>query len=945
MLQTHVGQLTCMNSSFSLRPLQIGAVYLALHFASQAALPCGAGLESGFPWFAAGLALALFLLEGIGYAPVVAAALVTSSLLSTAASGMLLGVLWPLIVTGILAATAKGLRSLLGTSLQITRTRELALAVSLLFGAALLSSFVGALFLFTPTTETVTGGAFPSMLRLWVSHFTGLFAFGLPLALFASRIFNTVKDPRTEIKPLPLIEISLQIALLVLCVVLTFISPSLWVSNLSCLAPLVWIAIRFGLPGVAPALVVLLAGKWSLAAYASLPFFDSTSVAGQDILISAISLILGVAISARERAQNTAQSRYRAMKRVLSGAQMGFWEWDGGQRMTLDEQWFAMMGFERDGLDGTDASWRRQIHPDDLSHVLWMRDAHWKGHAPSFDAEYRLRSRDGSYRWVLDRGTIVERGGDGTPSLMAGVCLDITERKQGELQLQRIVQIVDSAADYIGAADVNGNMIYANQALMRQCNDADLSAVRRRHLSEYFPEVIARKILLEGLPAAISQGYWWVETLLSGSLGHEVQVSLKIVVHRAPGGSPQYFSLIARDVSRPLQALVEQKHALVEKQKTRKYESLGVLAGGVAHDINNLLTAMLGNSTLARTKLPADSPTQAYFEQGEQAALRAAELCQLLHTYSGKGESLLVPSELNHCIRSFDDSLASLCGAKNTLVLELDSHALPALLDETLVKHAIMALVRNAAEAYAPQEGRIVLRTGSEHINSDTFVCPSWAPEIDTGDYAFVEVSDQGAGMDDEVKSHLFEPFFSSKPGQAGLGLTRAIAAARAHQGLIIVESERGKGCKVRLYLPLGKIGDAVLRSLDTVPSNWRGAGAVLVVDDEEAVRTVSTYMLESLGFAPLVAASGPEGLRIFKQHPGLKAVILDLSMPIMDGETTYAEIRRLDAEVPIIIMSGFAEREIELRFKNKDLVGFMHKPFTLDALRSLLYKALVPRN
>ncbi len=574
-----------------------------------------------------------------------------------------------------------------------------------------------------------------------------------------------------------------------------------------------------------------------------------------------------------------------------------------------------------------------------------MGDATWKGHTPRFEAEYRLLAKDGTWRWVLDRGTIVGRNENGVPALMAGACIDITERKKAESEQQRIVQVFDSASDFIGAADLQGNMLYANQALMRLCNDTDQAAVRRRHISEYFPELVAQRILVEGLPAAIAQGAWWLETTIGDTAKREIPVSIQIVVHRDGDGMPLQFSLIARDITRSRAEVERSKEALVHALQAHKFESLAALAGGTAHDFNNYLTAMLGSSSLARAGLPADAPSQTYFKQVESAAMRAAELCQLLHLYSGRGQSEPSLMGVNSILRSKETVLRSLCAPNASLVFEYAETLPSVLVDNVQLGQVLNGLVLNAVEAYTGGRGKVRIRTGITTLKEEYLHQPHQITGVEPGEYVFIEVQDDGQGMSTQVKSRIFEPFFSTKAGRRGLGLMTTLAVMQANSGLVHVESEHGKGCVVRLLFPLSNaVADAPAEESPPSPE-WRSAGQVLVIDDEEAVRIVATHMLESIGFTPLVASNGAEGVKVFRQHSSsLCAVLLDLTMPGMDGEQVFSEMRRLDAEAPIIIMTGFSEKEIRARFKGKDLAGCLHKPFSMEKLRTLMHRIVAKR-
>jgi PAS domain S-box-containing protein len=884
------------------------------------------------------LALGLLAAGGLEYSVLVFAAFLGSAIYFH--PGATLGwfrYFWPLMLTGIFSLAAYIVRRLFGTPPQLARVRDMGVVMAIFGASALLSACIGAWGLRTNSNDPSLSGAI-LVFNIGTAHLAGLLAGGVA-AMALGWKWMTPPERQIEYRDLKpaAFEIVGQVLGILVCIGVVGANPASALAQLVGLVPLLWIAIRHGLLGTSLAVLLLLAGKWYV-----LSSFGTGMLLLEDIVIAGTGLVVGSVISARERYQASLQARYCTLNLVLEGAQLGFWEWNGSVRMVIDDQWLALLGYEDGQFDGNELSWRKHLHHDDLSHVLWLRDAHWKGHTPRFEAEYRLMAKDGGWRWVLDRGMIVSRDETGKPTLMAGACIDITERKRAEGDLQRIVQVFDSATDFIGAANLQGNMLYANQALMRLCNDTDQAAVRRRHISEYFPEAVAQRMLIEGLPAAIALGSWALDTVIGDVAKREIPVSLQIVVHRDADGTPLQFSLIARDISRSFSEVERAKSSLVYSLQSQKYESLGTLAGGMAHDFNNYLTAMLGSSSLARSGLPLDAPSQTYFKQVESAAMRAAELCQLLHLYSGRGQSEPSITGLNGVLRSRETVLRSLCAPGVSLVIDYGEPLPPVLIDNVQLEQALNGLVINSVEACSGGRGEVRIRTGMASMKEEDLHLPYQFSDAAAGEYVFLEVQDDGQGMSPEVKSRIFEPFFSTKPGHRGLGLMTTLAVMQAHSGVVQVFSESGKGCTIRLLFSLGSVAEAAPTEIIPPSPEWRSAGQVLVIEDEEAVRMVATHMLELMGFTPLVASNGAEGVKIFRQHSSsLCAVLLDLTMPVMDGEQVFNEIRRLDAEVPVIIMTGFTEKEIRARFKDKDLAGCLHKPFSIEKLRSLMHKIL----
>jgi len=378
--------------------------------------------------------------------------------------------------------------------------------------------------------------------------------------------------------------------------------------------------------------------------------------------------------------------------------------------------------------------------------------------------------------------------------------------------------------------------------------------------------------------------------------------------------------------------------------ESAKLESLGVLAGGIAHDFNNLLTGILGNASLARQELPPTSLGQPMLEQIEIAARRAADLCKQMLAYSGKGRFVIQRLDLNKLIED-TTHLLQISIAKNCVLRFNLSSNLPAIsADATQLRQVIMNLVINASEAIASRSGVLALSTGVARV--DLEYLRGFRPDASPapGDYVFIEVSDNGCGMDTATLGKIFDPFFTTKFTGRGLGLAAVLGIVRGHKGGLKVYSEPGKGTTFKLFFPVAS--GRAQSSLDPFPriAAFRGSGRVLVVDDEETVRTVAARMIERLGFDVVIAADGREAMDKFRTEPNRFAfVLLDLTMPHLDGEETFRQMRQLNPGVRVILTSGFNQQEAINRFTGKGLAGFVQKPFELTQLTQVIRSAISP--
>jgi len=363
-------------------------------------------------------------------------------------------------------------------------------------------------------------------------------------------------------------------------------------------------------------------------------------------------------------------------------------------------------------------------------------------------------------------------------------------------------------------------------------------------------------------------------------------------------------------------------------------EAVGRLAGGIAHDFNNILTGVLGSSSLARLDLPAGSEAHEHIVQIEAAARRAADLCRQMLAYAGKGRFVVQNLDLSQLVRETTQLLDLSISKKASVRYDL-APGLPAVsVDATQIRQILMNLVLNASEALGDRPGVITLATGTQYVDAAYLRSSQIEGELPAGLYAYLEVSDSGSGMSKETLERIFDPFFTTKFTGRGLGLSAVLGIVRGHRGAIKVYSEVGRGTTFKLFFPAAA-GEAGTKAQKTSEDAWRGRGTVLVIDDEPTVRNVSERILKTLGFDPISACDGEQGLDMVRQHgEALVAVLMDLTMPSMDGETAFREIRTLRPGLPIVLMSGYNEQDAIARFAGKGLAGFLQKPFTVDGLR-----------
>lgn len=439
------------------------------------------------------------------------------------------------------------------------------------------------------------------------------------------------------------------------------------------------------------------------------------------------------------------------------------------------------------------------------------------------------------------------------------------------------------------------------------------------------------------------------------------EASREIVPKQGPGGTTQgWLELFSyprrepstgavmgvieyvRDITEIRRAEEERRKFEMQMQQAQKLESLGVLAGGIAHDFNNLLVGILGNADLALLKLSPVSPARESIENVVKAAERAADLARQMLAYSGKGRFLIESISLSDVVEEMAHMLEVSISKRAVLKYKFADNLPVIEADITQTRQVIMNLITNASDALGEKSGVISVATGAMQCDMHYLRSTYVNEDLAEGLYVYIEVSDTGCGMDAETQARMFDPFFTTKFTGRGLGLAAVLGIVRGHQGAIKVYSETGRGTTFKVLFPASV---QLPRGLDQSAESgdvWLGDGCVLIVDDEESVRAVGQGYLEAAGLRVLTAQDGREAVAIFAQDPdAVSVVLLDMTMPHMDGEETYRELRRIRENVRVVLSSGYNEQDVTQRFSGKGLAGFIQKPYRMDDLLAILRRVM----
>lgn len=498
--------------------------------------------------------------------------------------------------------------------------------------------------------------------------------------------------------------------------------------------------------------------------------------------------------------------------------------------------------------------------------------------------------------------------------------------------------MAEATRDMVTETDAGGRFTYLSAACLDVLGYEPDALVGTQPLELHHPDDVEgfRSELREG--ARSERPFQVAPHRLRHRDGSWVWVEATGVVYREPGGESRTIG-VARDISARLIAEEERRELDERMRRSQKLESLGILAGGVAHDFNNLLTPIVGNASLALLDLPDGSPVRRRIEMIREAASRAAALTSQMLAFVGQGVSHTVALDISKLVADMVLVLEATTENAGAIVYELSPTLPPVEADATQIGQVVMNLVSNASESLPPEEGRIVIRSLVVRADRQQLDRCYLGEECAAGDYVCLEVSDNGAGMDEETRARIFDPFFTTKFTGRGLGLAALLGIVRAHRGAVEIESRPAVGTRFRVLLPVCASVEqsATSPAVETAPLS-EAVGTLLVVDDDEGARELVQSILDRAGFRAVAVASGAQAVEVFsKRGHEISGVVLDCTMPEMSGEATFDAIREIRPDARVIMISGYSQARAAEGLLARGLAGFVQKPFSpTDLLREV---------
>jgi PAS domain S-box-containing protein len=514
-------------------------------------------------------------------------------------------------------------------------------------------------------------------------------------------------------------------------------------------------------------------------------------------------------------------------------------------------------------------------------------------------------------------------------------------RYQAEARVRKmerwLATTLRSIGDGVIATDSEGRITFIN-AMAEALSGWMRGEAVGRHLSEVFaittqtgPDEtfeLLHRAMTEGVVITLGEG-----RCLRTRDGRLIPVDDSLAPIRDDRGFVTGCIVIFRDNTTHREAEKERRRLEAKMQEAQRLESLGVMASGIAHDFNNLLVSVTCTASLGRLQSAGNPLLSNCFSDIESAGQRAAQLCQQMLTYAGQGQVKMEELKLSDFTRETVRLLQVTIHKSTTLELDLAEGLRPIMADHSQLQQVIMNLVINGSEALDGKSGNLTVRTGSIQATKNFLSACQVGDDLKEGEYVVLEVTDTGHGMTPEVLARIFDPFFTTKFTGRGLGLAAISGIVRAHGGALWVESKPGEGTTFQALFPpvAAPAGESPSVAIDP---HWRGSGLALLVDDEIAVRRAGSAALRHLGFEVEVAEDGVEALqKLSESEKRYSVMLLDLTMPKLDGHAVYEVIRASHPLLPVLLMSGYASEQASRLFKLGGPIDFLQKPFIIRDL------------
>ncbi len=648
--------------------------------------------------------------------------------------------------------------------------------------------------------------------------------------------------------------------------------------------------------------------------------------------------MFGIARDITERKQAEEQLRKSEERFLLAmkASNDGLFDWNlETNEIYYSPAWKNMLGYEDHELPNDFSVWENTIEPEDAKKSWALHQKLITKQIDRFVLEFKMKHKDGHWVDILSRAKAIFND-SGKAVRMIGTHTDISERKQAEEALRESEERFKSLHN----ASFGGIAIH-DQGVILECNQglSEISGFSHEELIGRDGLLLisekTRGMVLKNIREGYEKPY---EAIGFRKNGDEFPIRLEARNIPYKGKSVRVVEF--RDITEQKKQEAEREKLQIQLEQAQKMESIGRLAGGVAHDFNNMLGVILGYTELAMGRVEPVNPLHANLEKIQGAAQRSAYLTRQLLAFARKQTVSPKVIDLNNTIESILKLLRRLIGEDIDLAWRPGKEVWPVKIDPTQIDQILANLCVNARDAIV-DTGKVTIETGTASFDEE--YCSHHRGFVQ-GDYVLLAVSDTGCGMDEETQSHLFEPFFTTKEmGKGtGLGLATVYGVVKQNNGFVNVYSEIGQGTTFKIYLPRHLAKTVPLPKKEPDTTGERGHETVLLVEDERAILEMTTEMLESLGYTVLAAGTPGEAVHLAHEHPNcIDLLLTDVVMPEMNGRDLAKNMLSIYPDIRRLFMSGYTANVIAHHGVLDEGVHFIQKPFSMKDLGEKLREAL----
>lgn len=622
------------------------------------------------------------------------------------------------------------------------------------------------------------------------------------------------------------------------------------------------------------------------------------------------------------------EERFRLLARATNDA---IWDWN----LIDDSRWWndgldALFGYRPTEVEPTSVSWESRIHPDDRGRVMAGIRTAIQSKAETWSDEYRFTRKDGSHAYVLDRGYII-RDEAGKSVRMIGGMTDLSDRRAAEERLEEQATLLDKAQDAILVRDLEHRILYWNMSAERLYGWTAAEVIGRSARELHYREASAFDAATR---ETLTKGEWVGEIEQYTKAGGKISVEGHWTLVRDYRGNPKSILVINTDIT-------QRKKLEQQFLRAQRMESIGTLAGGIAHDLNNLLAPIAMGVDLLR-RYQQDPRSHAIIDTIGRSAKRGADLVKQVLSFARGVEGERVPIRVPHLVGEIASIVENTFPKNIRLDTAVSDRVSPIGGDPTQINQVLLNLAVNARDAM-PEGGVLTISAENVEVDAQYAVMNRG---VKAGRYVVITVTDTGTGIPREIVDRIFDPFFTTKEiGKGtGLGLSTVMGIVRSHGGFVNVYSEPGHGSSFKVYLPTLSDDDSETAKESADGEQFpRGNGEVImVVDDEASILDITKQTLEAFGYRVITADDGAQAIGQFAlAREPIKLVLTDMMMPIMDGPSLIAALRRIDPQVRIIAASGLNANGNVAKAANLGVKHFLPKPYTADTLLIALQRVL----